>query len=164
MIGLPSLGLGAGSYGPSVLSKCDFVIDSGVAIKWYVPENHEAEAKRFLDPAYMLHVPELFYPQFGNVLWKKACLLKSPEISVDEGRRILQLLRGISVTVHPMAPLLELAYDLAVSPERPVVYDACYLILAKMLGCRLVTADRPFYDAFKDGSYGPLLLWVADSP
>jgi predicted nucleic acid-binding protein len=162
MTRLPSLGPGAGSNGPSVLSTSDFVIDSGVAIKWYVPENYEADAKRFLDPAYMLHVPELFYPEFGNVLWKKARLLKSPEINVDEGRRMLQLLRGITLTVHPMAPLLEMAYDLAVGPERPAVYDACYLILAKVLGCRLVTADRPFYDAFKNGPHAPLLLWVAD--
>jgi predicted nucleic acid-binding protein len=164
MTGLTLIGFGDVSHGSSVLSQSDFVIDSGVAIKWYVPENYEAEAKRFLDPAYTLHVPELFYPEFGNVLWKKARLLKFPEISVDEGRRILQLLRAISLTVHPMAPLLELAYDLAVGPERPAVYDACYLILAKMLGCRLVTADRPFYDAFKNGPHGPLLLWVADAP
>jgi predicted nucleic acid-binding protein len=164
MTGLTLIGFGDVSHGSSVLSQSSFVIDSGVAIKWYVPENYEAEAKRFLDPAYTLHVPELFYPEFGNVLWKKARLLKFPEISVDEGRRILQLLRAISLTVHLLAPLLELAYDLAVGPERPAVYDACYLILAKMLGCRLVTADRPFYDAFKNGPHGPLLLWVADAP
>jgi predicted nucleic acid-binding protein len=162
MTGAFSMGLGAGSRSSTLMSGNDFVIGSGIAIKWYVPENHEAEAKRFLDPAFMLHVPELFYPAFGNVLWKKARLLKPPEIGVDEGRQILQLLGKISLTVHPIAPLLEFAYDLAVGPERPAVYDACYLILAKMLGCRLVTADRPFYDAFKNGPHGPSLLWVAD--
>ncbi len=44
----------------ALLSFTDFVVDAGVAIKWYVPEIHEREAKRFLDPTYMLHVPELF--------------------------------------------------------------------------------------------------------
>jgi predicted nucleic acid-binding protein len=138
------------------------VIDAGVAIKWYVPEVHEAEAKRFLDPAIRLHVPELFYPEFGNIVWKKARLLKAPEITEAEGRDILDLLLGVSMTVHPMAPLLKAAYDLAVSPARPTVCDACYLILAVALGCRLVTADRPFYDALQGGPYGPRLLWVAD--
>ena len=28
----------------------DLVVDAGVAIKWYIPEIHEHEAKRFLDP------------------------------------------------------------------------------------------------------------------
>ena len=78
MTWLPSIGLGAGSHGSSVLSTSDFVIDSGVAIKWYVPENYEAEAKRFLDPAYTLHVPELFYPEFGNILLEKSPFAEIP--------------------------------------------------------------------------------------
>src|SRR5207244_13349635 len=110
-------------------------------IKVYLPAVHEAEAKRFLDPAFALHVPELFFPEFGNILWRKARLLKRPEITVDEGRDILRLLLGVALTAHPMTPLLEAAYNIAVGPERPTVYDGCYLVLARWLGCRLVTAD-----------------------
>ena len=62
-----------------------------MAIKWYLPEAHEAEAKRVLNPAFTLHVPDLFYPEFGNIVWKKARLLKVPEITEDEGRDILDL-------------------------------------------------------------------------
>jgi hypothetical protein len=61
-----------------------------------------------------------------------------------------------------MAPLLRVAYDLAVCPARPTVDDACDLVLAEALGCRLVTAHRPFYVALRGGPYGPRLLWVAD--
>jgi predicted nucleic acid-binding protein len=138
------------------------VIDAGVAIKWYDPEVHEYEAKRFLDSAYTLHVPELFFPEFGNILWKKACVLKVPQITVEEGRTILGLLLGVSMTVHSMQPLLEAAYDLAVGPERQTLYDSSYLVLAHHIGCRLVTADRSFYDALKQGPLGSRLLWVAD--
>jgi hypothetical protein len=46
----------------------DLVVDAGGAIKWYVPEIHEREAKWFLDPAITLHVPELFFPEFGNIV------------------------------------------------------------------------------------------------
>jgi predicted nucleic acid-binding protein len=140
----------------------DLVIDAGVAIKWYVPEVHEQESKRFLDSAYTLHVPELFFPEFGNIVWKKARVLKTPEITVEEGRTILALLLGVSMTVHAMKPLLEAAYDLAVGLERPTVHDSSYLVLAHHIGCRFVTADRSFYDAFKKGPLGPLLRWVAD--
>ncbi len=100
---------------PSANGTAHFVIDAGVAIKWYVPEVHEAEARRFLD-----------------------------------------------LTVHPMAPLLEGAYDLAVGPERLTVYDSCYLALARALGCRLVTADRAFYDALIKSPHGAHLHWVSD--
>jgi predicted nucleic acid-binding protein len=147
----------AGSSPPT-----DFVVDAGVAIKWYVPEPYDAEAKRFLDPAFSLHVPDLFYPEFGNVVWKKACLLKAPEITVDEGRDILDLLLGVSLTVHPMAALLRSAYEIAVTPARPTVYDCCYLALANALGCRLVTADQAFYNAIQGSTHSRWLLWVAD--
>ena len=162
MTGLPAPDPSRRSQSPSVNGTMDFVIDAGVAIKWYVPEICEAEAKRFLDPSYSLHVPELLFPEFGNILWKKARVLRVPEITVTEGRNILRLLLSVPLMVHPMAPLLEPAYDLAVGPERPTVYDSCYLVLARALGCRLVTADRSFYDAMRKGPAGPFLLWVAD--
>jgi predicted nucleic acid-binding protein len=57
---------------------------------------------------------------------------------------------------------LKLAYEIAITPARPTVYDCCYLALADTLGCRLVTADRKFYDALKGSPSGPRLLWVAD--
>jgi predicted nucleic acid-binding protein len=144
------------------LGTTDLVVDAGVAIKWYVPEIHESEAKRFLDPAHTLHVPDLFFPEFGNILWKKARLLKVPEITEEEGRQIIGLLLGVPFTVHPVSPLLRDAYDLALEPERATVYDCCYLTLANALGCRLATADRLFYDAFKNGPHGSRLLWVTD--
>ncbi len=128
------------------------VIDAGVAIQWYVPEPHEAEAKRLLDPAYTLHVPELFLPEFGNIVWKKVRRLKAPELTEAEGRNLLRLVLGVPLMVHPMAPLLEAAYDLAVGPGRMTVDDCCYLALAQALGCRLVTADRAFYSAMNSGT------------
>jgi predicted nucleic acid-binding protein len=139
-----------------------FVVDAGVAIKWYIPESDEAEAKRFLHSGFELHVPELFFPEFGNIVWKKARVLKVPEMTTGEGRDTIRLLLGVSLTVHPMAPLLEAAYEIATGPGRPTVYDCCYLVLAEALGCRLVTADRLFHDAMKKTSHAPYLLWVAD--
>lgn len=162
MTGLSRLSPGLGPSDPPAPAMVDLVVDAGVAIKWYVPEVHEAEAKRFLDPAYKLHVPELFFPEFGSIVWKKARLLRVPEITEAEGRDIVDLLLGVSLTIHPMAPLLGSAYDIAVGPGRLTVYDCSYLALARSLGCRLVTADRAFYDALKGGHHGSHLFWVAD--
>lgn len=146
----------------SARSTTDFVVDAGVAIKWYVPEPHGVEAKRFLDSGFSLHVPELFFPEFVSIVWKKARVLDPPEIREADGRDALRLLLGVSLTAHPMAPLLEAAYEIAMGPARPTVYDCTYLTLALALGCRLVTADRAFFDAMKGGAHGPHLLWVAD--
>ena len=158
-VGGRSANAGAGA---SSLRANDFVVDAGVAIKWYIPEVHEAEAKRLLSPTVTLHVPELFFPEFGSIVWKKARLLKVPELTEEEGRDILRLLLAVDLEVHPMAPVLEPAFTIAVGPERPTVYDSCYLALALLLGRRLVTADRAFYDALKGGPHGAHLLWVAD--
>ena len=45
---------------------------------------------------------------------------------------------------------------------RSTVYDCCYLALAVALGCRLVTADRPFYEAQRVGPQGGRLVWVGE--
>lgn len=82
------------SEGSSV-NPTNFVVDAGVAVKWYVPEVHEADAKRFLSPVFTLHVPELFFPEFGNIIWKKARLLKTPEISEAEGALSWNYSRGL---------------------------------------------------------------------
>ena len=139
-----------------------YVVDSSVGLKWFLAEVYQADAQRLQNPAHQLHVPTLFDVELGNILWKKARVLRVREITVTEGRDILRLLLTVPLMVHPMAPLLETAYDLAVGPERPTVYDSCYLALARALGCRLVTADRSFYDAMGKGPAGPFLLWVAD--
>src|SRR5438093_673998 len=86
------------------LGMTDLVVDAGVAIKWYIPEIHDREAKRFLSPAHTLHVPELFFPEFGNIVWKKARLLTVAELTEEEGREIIGLLLSVSLTVHPMGP------------------------------------------------------------
>jgi predicted nucleic acid-binding protein len=40
----------------------DLVLDASVAIKWYVPEVHTAEALRFMAPAYAMHA----YPRLRH--------------------------------------------------------------------------------------------------
>lgn len=61
-----------------------------------------------------------------------------------------------------MAQLLKAAFDLAMSAARPTVYDSYYLVLAKTLNCRLVTADQVFYESLNAGPFSPYLLWVTD--
>ena len=47
------------------------VVDASVAVKWYLEEDHAAPARRLLDGTYELIVPDLFFMEIGNVLWKR---------------------------------------------------------------------------------------------
>lgn len=46
------------------------VVDASVAVKWYLPEEHTLAAVRLLDTGVGLVVPDLFFGEIGNVLWK----------------------------------------------------------------------------------------------
>ena len=142
----------------------DWVVDTGVAIKWYVPEIHDDKAKNLLSEEYTLHVPELFFVEFGNIVWKKTRIRTPQEMTIEEGREVLRRLLDVALIIHPMRQLLEPAFELAVGPERPTVYDATYLALARSLDCRLATADRKLFDAYQGGPLGASLVWVADLP
>lgn len=136
------------------------VIDSSVAIKWWVPEVHSADALRYLDPDLERDAPELLLAEAGNILWKK---VRAGELTREEAERIGADVGQADVTIHPMAPLLGSALRLGLETGRSV-YDSMYLALAEMLSTRLVTADRRLYNALQGGPYAGLVLWIEDGP
>jgi len=135
------------------------VVDASVAVKWYVPEVHTEVALRFLDEQYELLVPGLFFPEFGNVVWKKQ---RTGEISVEEARAIVGAMDKVSFIVYPSENLLRPAFEIAVGLDRSV-YDSVYLSLAVLRNCRMLTADRKFYRAIqKNGEYAANVRWVEE--
>jgi predicted nucleic acid-binding protein len=145
--------------GPAGTSPACLVVDANVVIKWHVAEVHTDAALRLLrDDAPELHVPELVYSEVGNILWKK---VRRGELIADEARRIARLVATAPLAVHPSAPLLEAALEIAIQTGR-TVYDSQYVALALQIGCRLVTADEKLYNALKGGPFGPNVLWVED--
>jgi len=78
------------------------VVDASVVIKWHVTEVHSNAALRLLrDDAPALHVPDLVYPEVGNILWKK---VRRGDLTEEQARRIGHLLAVAPLTVHPSAP------------------------------------------------------------
>jgi predicted nucleic acid-binding protein len=140
----------------------DLVLDASVAIKWYIPEVHAAEARRFMSPRFQMHVPSFFAAECGNTIWKKVAQRR--ELDRDGGREILAELLGYPMQVHETEGLVIPAYELAhgVANTRLAIYDFVYLALAVALDARLVTADRPFYDAIRPTPLAPRILWVTD--
>jgi predicted nucleic acid-binding protein len=136
----------------------EFVIDASVALKWFIPEIHEAEAKRFLDPNNLLFAPDLLPSEFGNILWKK---IRRGEITPGESARIVVEMQSAPLSFFPTLDLLPDALRIADATGR-TVYDSMYVALAAARGCRLVTADRKLYNGLQYPPYDQLLLWVED--
>lgn len=141
----------------------DLVLDASVAIKWYVPEVLATEARRFMTAGFSMHVPSFFHAECGNTIWKK--VVQRRELDHEIGREILEELLIYPKEVHEAEGLVLVAYDvsLTVGSTKLALYDFIYLALAISLDCRLVTADRVFFDALDGSPYATRLLWVADS-
>jgi predicted nucleic acid-binding protein len=138
------------------------VVDSGVAIKWFVVESHSAEAIRILDRyqagTLELLAPDLIFAEFGNIVWKKQIF---QGLSAANAQSALDNFRAVSFVITSSADLLADAYHLAVIHRR-TVYDALYLALSARERCLFVTADEKLANAV--GATLPYVTWVANWP
>jgi predicted nucleic acid-binding protein len=116
------------------------VVDASVAVKWFLPEPGSDAARWFRDTdAVELHVPDLWYLEIGNALWKRA-MRSDQRVSPDVVRAMLGDLRGVGVTTHGSAQIVERAAALALEAGS-TVYDASYAAVAERAQATLVTAD-----------------------
>jgi predicted nucleic acid-binding protein len=116
------------------------VLDTSVAIAWYLPEEFTPAARRWqrmmLDGKAVLRVPSLHFWEFANVL---RAYVKRAELEPDVAAEIYALhLDAPLVLAEPdRSSILEMAlrYD-------ATVYDAVYLALSLELEEPLLTAER----------------------
>ena len=127
-----------------------FVLDASVAAKWCLPSINEPladEALRLLDLARRgtldLLVPDLFWVEMGNILWKAA---RVGRISASAANAGLAFIEDLGISTAATAGLVRDAMDLALSYDR-TVYDSLYVILAVHRGADLVTADERLANA-----------------
>jgi len=140
-------------------SPSTFIIDTSVAIKWYLPEIYQSEAQRFLDPVFDRHAPDLLHAELGSVLLKK---LRRREIKVDECRLYLGRLSTVPLISHEALPLRQVALEIGLQIGSSF-YDGLFLALALQLGGRLVTADFKLYRKIQGSPFDPWAFWIADS-
>jgi len=118
------------------------VVDSSVAIKWFIPESLSSHARRLLDDyesgSLDLLAPDLIYAELGNIVWKKQAV---HGLSAEDAGQVIAALSVLNFQITPSAVLLAEAYPLAVSHRR-TVYDALYLALSLRERCPFVTADE----------------------
>lgn len=141
----------------------ELVIDSGVAIKWYVDETHSSEARRLLasygSGTWTLRAPDFIYVEINNIMWKKQTFQGfNPQDAEDivNRFRVRQFFKLTASTA-----LLDDAYRLAVTYKR-TVYDSLYLALSLREQCQFVTADERLVNAV--GNTFSNIIWLANWP
>src|SRR4028118_94795 len=100
-----------------------YVVDASVGIKWFVPEVHSEAAQRLLNRSHNLLVPDLFFPEIGNILWKR---VRRGEDTPNNARDTLAEFSTVPLEVYESQPLMPVALDIAVQTDR-TVYDSLYL-------------------------------------
>ncbi|MGB5440332.1 MAG: type II toxin-antitoxin system VapC family toxin [Gammaproteobacteria bacterium] len=134
------------------------VVDASVAIKWYLPEVHADVAIRCLDEKYNLLVPDLFLAEFGSILRKKC---RIGEITHADALAIFDALGRVPIHNYRLKELMLPAFELATRMHR-TIYVSIYLALAVSEKCKLLTADRKFYNAMSASPYSENIHWVED--
>jgi predicted nucleic acid-binding protein len=137
-----------------------YVVDASVVIKWFIDEVHAEAARRLQAEHYDLLAPYLLWPESGNILWKK---VRRGELTTAESRLIWGGLERQPITIFPSNLVIEPALEVAFDTDR-TIYDSCYLALAMLVDCQLVTADQRLFSALQDGSYAIHMCWVAGLP
>src|ERR1044071_1203328 len=120
----------------------NLVVDSGVAIKWFIPEPYSVQARKLLDDyqngLLLFIAPDLINAEFGNIVWKKQSF---QGLDAADAQTVMDEFRKVAFTLTSTAGLLEEAYRLAVKHHR-TVYDMLYLALSERENCEFVTADE----------------------
>jgi len=133
------------------------VVDASVGIKLFVDEPFSEQAHWLFnrlssDPPADLHVPDLFFIECANILWKYSRRFGRP---LEDSLADLADLGRLTLRVTSTADLMEDALSLAAQTSL-TAYDACYAVLAHRLELPLVTADEPFCQAIS------WAIWLGD--
>lgn len=137
----------------------DWVVDSSVVIKLFVPEDLADAAEELLLPSeesFRFFVPDLLYAECTNILWKYVRRLGySPERAYENLTRLKLLDLSPVSTANIFLDSLAFALNYGIT-----AYDASYVTLARQKEVPFVTADRKLIGKLR-GS-GTDICWLGD--
>ena len=136
----------------------EYVIDPGVAMKWFFPEPNAAGALRFLESESLLIVPDILFAEVAGVVRKR---VRAGELAHEDGEEIVRAIDLVPFEVHTSRSFLEPAYEIAGALDCSI-QDALYLAVAIARRCRLVTSDRKLFTSVEKTPFGENVAWVGD--
>ncbi len=125
------------------------VVGASVGIKLFLVEDGSEAAHRLFakltpnvtpeTPPARFYVPDLFFVECGNILWK---YVRRYGYAAGSARQDMADLQALRLQTVSTADLLTPAFELALQYDL-TTYDACYAALAQQLSLPLITADVP---------------------
>ncbi len=139
-----------------------FVIDASVAAKWFLPDEPlSAIALELLRSATTgaadFIVPDLFFSECGNILWKAA---RRHRLSAEETVAAIEVIEDLQTLTVPASGLLQRTLQIARTYDR-TFYDSLYIAVAVQEQTHLVTADEKLANA--TAAYLPV-KWLGALP
>jgi len=119
------------------------VADSSVLVKWFLRgEALEDQAlellRRYTKHDLQLVVPDLFWPEFANILWRAVRRGRCSQESAIASISAMQTQNPLTLASRDV---IDTAFGIAARFQRSV-YDGVYVALAMSLQTHLVTADE----------------------
>lgn len=91
-----------------------FIVDASIAVKWVVEEPDSSPAAALLD--HDLVVPDLFFSECANILWKK---LRCGDLTVEQAGVAARALEQVDLLVVPTKAYLGRAVAIAAALTIP---------------------------------------------
>jgi predicted nucleic acid-binding protein len=137
-----------------------YVVDASVAIKLFInePLSDQAEALfSTLEAApSALYVPDLFFIECANILWKHIKRFGYPE---DKAHEDLAALKDLPLHRFAANDLMEDALGIAVAHDI-TAYDGSYVALGKQLKIQVISADEKLVRKMADTVH--VVEWLGD--
>jgi predicted nucleic acid-binding protein len=118
------------------------VVDASVGIQLFIPEKHSRDvqdlfAHSLAAPGESLFVPDLFFIECANILWKR---VQRGEYPKEVAYESLADLNALELHSTPTAVLIGRAIEIACL-YGITACDACYVALSERNNAPLITAD-----------------------
>jgi predicted nucleic acid-binding protein len=129
------------------------VVDASVGIKQFIPDPLTPKVNQLFahlsNPQTEIFVPDLFYIECGNILWKyvRAGLYAVADVPAD-----LASLKAFPLRVVSTADLMADAVNIALA-HGISAYDASYVALSQQVNATLLTLDQKLVKALAATSY-----------
>lgn len=116
------------------------VVDSSVAVKWFLPDEAHGDRAWALLESHLAERVRLAAPDYMRIEVLNA--LRHRRLNADQVRRAAIALDGFSLTWHTVSAALTVAAVDIAARHGLTLYDAAFVALAVELDVELVTADR----------------------
>lgn len=135
------------------------VVDASVGIKLFLEEEGSEQANLLFrqlaeNPAARFYVPDLFFVECANILWKYVRRFDYP---VENARHDVADLQALALRTISTADLIVLALELALT-YGITAYDASYAVLAQQINLPLITADESLASKLQESGVETLKL------